>query len=422
MENKEQKHPREKAHKFEANKKYFTLSIYAISVIFIAFVMFKVIMEWDSTVAFVKNVISILSPFLIGGFIAFMLSPMNLFFREKFFTKKCKIKSEKLCNILAVIVTYIIFIGTLTVLAIFIVPQIVDSVSELASKIPQWYIMMEEYLTNFAKEHPELDFIDFNMIIKTLKEQNIIDQIITKVTNFIPNIISFLLTTSITLVNVVFDLIIAVITSIYILSDKNTLKNNFRKLLYAVLPRRTTIFVVDVLKETHKIFNAFLLGKAIDSIIIGLICFMAMTLLQLDFPILISVIVGITNMIPYFGPYIGGIIGSLILLIVSPVKVIIFAVWILILQQFDGLYLGPKILGDSIGIKPIWIIFSVTVGGSLFGVLGMFLGVPVVCVIAYILKRFIEFRLEAKQLTFDENNTDLSHHIKIKKEVEKEEA
>ncbi|MBR6696992.1 MAG: AI-2E family transporter [Lachnospiraceae bacterium] len=416
MENKD---TRNKVHKFEANRKYFTICIYSLFVILVALIMWKLLYNWDNTVNGIKKIISILSPFIVGAFIAFMLSPMNIFFRDTFFAKKLKIKSEKLQSILAIIVTYTIFIGVVTVLIIFIIPQVGQSVSDLVARVPGWYTMAEEYIINFSTSHPELDFIDFNKIIASLKETNLVEQVVSRITNVIPNIIAFLLDTSINIVRMLFNLLIAIIVSIYILFDKKHFKNGFRRLLYAIFPRRITLLVVDILKESHHIFSGFLFGKVVDSIIMGLLCFIAMTLLQLDYPILISVIVGITNVIPYFGPYIGGVIGALILLIVSPVKMLIFGVLILALQQFDGLYLGPKILGDSIGIKPIWIIFSVTVGGSLCGVLGMFLGVPVVAVIVYIINRIVDYRLETKRITFDENNTDLAHHIK-KKMVENE--
>ena len=146
----------------------------------------------------------------------------------------------------------------------------------------------------------------------------------------------------------------------------------------------------------YQLFSSFIIGKAIDSLIIGLLCFVIMSLCQLPYAVLISAIVGVTNMIPYFGPFIGAVPGVLIMLLVSPIKALIFAILILVLQQFDGLILGPKILGDSTGLKPLWIIFAITIGGSIAGVLGMFLGVPVIAVLRYLLNRFLQYRLEKR--------------------------
>jgi predicted PurR-regulated permease PerM len=169
--------------------------------------------------------------------------------------------------------------------------------------------------------------------------------------------------------------------------------------MYALMPAKTVNLIKEVLKESANIFIGFILGKALDSLIIGIICFVLMMIFQFPYAVLISVIVGITNMIPYFGPYFGGAIGFLFVLINSPIKALFFVLLILVIQQFDGLYLGPKILGNSTGLSPLWVIFAITVGGSLFGVLGMFLGVPCVAVISYILNRIISHLLNKKHVS-----------------------
>lgn len=161
--------------------------------------------------------------------------------------------------------------------------------------------------------------------------------------------------------------------------------------------------IMEVLREAYKLFSSFIIGKALDSTIIGCLCFVLMSILQLPYAVLISVIVGITNMIPYFGPFIGAIPGALILLLISPVKSMIFVVLILVLQQFDGLILGPKILGDSTGLKPLWIIIAITIGGSIGGVLGMFLGVPVVAFLRYLANRILAHRLHRRHLLPDDS-------------------
>jgi predicted PurR-regulated permease PerM len=164
------------------------------------------------------------------------------------------------------------------------------------------------------------------------------------------------------------------------------------------MPKKTADTTRKVLRESASIFSSFIIGKVVDSLIIGIICFICMTIFRFPYALLISVAVGVTNIIPYFGPYIGGVIGGIIILIVNPVKVIFFAIMILVIQQFDGLYLGPKILGEKTGLRPLWVIFSIIVGGKLFGVIGMFLGVPCVAVISYILNLIIEYLLKKKNI------------------------
>ena len=199
------------------------------------------------------------------------------------------------------------------------------------------------------------------------------------------------------------NLIIAIIVSIYMLSDKKPLKNSLKAVVYAFVPTKHITSVTEILKEAYKLFSSFIIGKALDSTIIGCLCFLFMTILQLPYAVLISVIVGITNMIPYFGPFIGAVPGALILLLISPVKAVIFVILILVLKQFDGLILGPKILGDSTGLKPLWIIVAITIGGSLGGVLGMFLGVPIVAFLRYLANRFLTYRLRKRNFLPDDS-------------------
>ena len=179
-------------------------------------------------------------------------------------------------------------------------------------------------------------------------------------------------------------------------------KENFRfqakRVVYAILPEEEGDELCATLRECNNIFGAFLISKAIDSLIIGCICCVAMNMIGLPYAVLLSVIVGITNMIPYFGPFIGAVPGVLIYLCTDWELAVIFAIMILVLQQFDGLILGPRLLGQSTGLSPIWVIFAITVGGAYFGVIGMFIGVPVVAVIAYLINKLISSRLRGKKV------------------------
>ena len=174
-----------------------------------------------------------------------------------------------------------------------------------------------------------------------------------------------------------------------IILDKKILAKNSCRILYAIMSKNKTLALVKTVKECNNIFYNFVMGKALDSSIIFVITFIAMSIFKLKFTLLISVFVGITNMIPYFGPFIGAIPGIIILLIVNPVHAIIFTIEIIIIQQFDGLYLGPKILGDSCGIKPLWVIFGITIGGAYGGPFGMFVGVPLTAIIAHLINKLI---------------------------------
>lgn len=212
---------------------------------------------------------------------------------------------------------------------------------------------------------------------------------------YVYHVSSSLLTTS-------YNVLMGLVISIYIILDMKKLKRSARKVVYALSPKKKEQEVWQTMKQCSHIFNGFLIGKMIDSLIIGILCLIAMSILKLPYALLLSLIVCITNMIPYFGPIIGAIPGVMIYLFIDIRYAFIFALMILILQQFDGLYLGPKILGDQTGIKPLWVIFGITVGGAYFGVMGMFLGVPVVAVIMYLLQLFLDKKLKKKNIsTFD---------------------
>ena len=168
-----------------------------------------------------------------------------------------------------------------------------------------------------------------------------------------------------------------------------------------MIPEKYIPTVREIVYDCNHIFSKFVVSKMIDSLIIGFLCAILMTILRLPYVFLVSVFVGVTNMIPYFGPFIGAIPGIIIMLAVSPVKALIFAIMILCLQQFDGLWLGPKLMGNSTGMRSIWIIFAITIGGKFFGVIGMFLGVPVVAIIAYLGERYMRYRLKMKEIDMD---------------------
>ena len=165
------------------------------------------------------------------------------------------------------------------------------------------------------------------------------------------NLLPYVVNTSMAIVKGLVNLIIAIMVSVYMISDHKNIFYNFKRVLYAVFPKNAADTTRKICRESGTIFLKFMYGKALDSLIIGIICFICMTIFKFPYTVLISVIVGITNMIPYFGPYIGGVMGGIIIVIVNPIQVIFFAILILVIQQFDGLFLGPKILGESTGLK-----------------------------------------------------------------------
>ena len=371
---------------------------YIVALVAIIAIIFLMIANWGVVLAVIGKFLTILMPFILGFFFACFINPLVK--RVHSLLNRMKPgKGAKIKKAFSVIISYVVVIGVITVLLIYIIPQIKASIGELGNTIQDGY----QYMITHQKElNEKIPFIGLGGGIEYIKEFAY-KKIMSNGSEIIPyvyHVSSSLLTTS-------YNVLMGLVISIYIILDMKKLKRSARKVVYALSPKKKEQEVWETMKQCSHIFNGFLIGKMIDSLIIGIICFVCTTIFRFPYAVLLSVIVGITNIIPYFGPYMGGVIGGVVILIVSPVKVIFWAILILIIQQFDGLYLGPKILGEKTGLRPLWVIFSITVGGSLFGVVGMFLGVPCVAVLSYILNLAIEHFLKKKNIYITPyDNTD----------------
>ena len=381
---------------FQANSLYFTISIYVVAVVAIAAVIFKVILSFEDTLAWIKNVLNLLMPYIIGALIAFILNPAVRKL-STLFEKYTKLKNKSLIKGLSIAITYVLLIGVVLISFFSIIPQIIESLTDLVNSsitiIPQAVSELNQFLSGLQERFPSLDMSGVQDIIN-----DTVPSILNYMKNFATNLIPTLYSVSMSIMQLLWNLVIAVIVSVYILTDKKILLNTFRAVIYAFMPQKKIPHAVETLKECNHIFSSFVIGKSVDSLIIGILCFIVMTILQLPYAMLISLIVGITNMIPYFGPFIGAVPGAVIMLMASPLKCVVFVIMIFALQQFDGLFLGPKILGESVGLRPLWIIIAITVGGSIGGILGMFLAVPIVAVLRYLIMRFLKTRLEERNI------------------------
>lgn len=366
---------------------------YIVALVAIIAIIFLMIANWGVVLAVIGKFLTILMPFILGFFFACFINPLVK--RVHSLLNRMKPgKGAKIKKAFSVIISYIVVIGVITVLLIYIIPQIKASIGELGNTIQDGY----QYMITHQKElNEKIPFIGLGGGIEYIKEFAY-KKIMSNGSEILPyvyHVSSSLLTTS-------YNVLMGLVISIYIILDMKKLKRSARKVVYALSPKKKEQEVWETMKQCSHIFNGFLIGKMIDSLIIGILCLIAMSILKLPYALLLSLIVCITNMIPYFGPIIGAIPGVMIYLFIDIRYAFIFALMILILQQFDGLYLGPKILGDQTGIKPLWVIFGITVGGAYFGVMGMFLGVPVVAVIMYLLQLFLDKKLKKKNIsTFD---------------------
>lgn len=364
--------------------------MYVIAIVVICACFVKAIACWSETLSIIKGFIRVIAPFLIGLFIAFVINPF-----VKVIDKKILIKifpdKKKLRLILSILFSYIIVIGLLAIAVFYLIPQITKSITDLAVAIQNFGPTIGRWLEKLQQKFPQLDLNSLDeTVAKAIPSlssllQNVVTKLVPGIYGIGRSIVGWLL-----------NIIIAIMISCYMLIDKKRLYISMKRIIYAFLSKEKANNLIRTMRECSNIFTGFVVGKTIDSLIIGLLCFIIMSILGLQYTLIISIIVGVTNMIPYFGPFIGAVPGTFILVMVSPKSAIEFIIMIIVLQQFDGLFLGPKILGDSTGLRPLWIIFAITVGGWVAGPIGMFLGVPVVAVFAYLVERAIDAKLAKK--------------------------
>lgn len=377
----------------EWNKKYTTISAYAIIVFIVCFLLYKLTESWTDTKDFFSNGISLLSPILTGMLIAYFMNFLVKLFEDKILSKiTIKLFNRKnRKRALSILISYLIILSLIIVLLGIIVPQLIRSILDFVETFQKSFERIILYLNNFSiKVDNKIYTIDPSYLNSLLKENlpNSFNKMTGVVTNLIPSIISITKDFAMIILNI----FVSIIISIYLLANKESAVEKSKKAIIGLFPQKTSEIILSIASYTHKVFARFFVGKLVDSLIVGFLCFFILILVKMPFPLLISVIVGVMNMIPYFGPFIGGGIGLIFLIFVDPAKALWFLVIIIVLQQLDSNILEPKIIGESIGLSPFWIIFSIILFGNLFGFIGLLLGAPVFCVI----KTFVDGYLELK--------------------------
>ena len=344
----------------------------------------------------------LLNPFIIGASIAYLLNPGVRWFERKLYGRVTFINQhKKLRRLISILSMYLILISGITLLIVFVAPQITNNIRDIINNVDNYYTFTTELLNRWVEDIEAFSSYNVSELIDSrLNElfQNA-EQILVYVLN---NLINSVVSITFGLLNFVLGLIV----SFYLIMDKESFKIGIEKIL-RVIWRDGTVEKVKVFgREVDTLFAKFIVGKSIDSFIIACICYVGLKFMGIRYALLLSLIVGVTNMIPYFGPFIGAVPAVIITFFDSPLKALWILIFILVLQQFDGLILGPKILGDSVGVTPFWIVFSIVVGGKLFGILGMFLGVPVIAILRLVINRFIDRQLEIKdkKKSLEENN------------------
>lgn len=385
-------------------KKYLTLGIILAGVLAVSIIIYFCIGKYSTFISCISGMIHIISPFVYGGALAYVLSPLCNKMEKKIYKFVCKHSSHKenakaLSEKLSIIFAYAILIFIIYAFLKLVLPQVIDSLKSIISVIPEWINELYNLYGKIAETNPDLGASLNDYANKAYMEAN--DFIESGIFKNAAQIVSVFSLRVFELGRGILNIVVAFIVSIYVLNGRKIFKAQLKKFIYAVFKNEWAEIVIAELRFADTSFGGFILGKLIDSFIIGIIAAVVLNIMDMPYSVLLAVIIGVTNIIPFFGPIIGAVPGVILILFISPLKALYFLIFVFILQQFDGNILGPKILGDKVGIPSIWVLFSILVFGSIWGVFGMIVGVPLFAVIIDIFTKFVNMRLKSKGMSCD---------------------
>lgn len=392
--------------KFKINNKYFRWGLTAFLAIAAGIVFYYFVFHSSNIKASIKTITDILMPVVVGMAIAYLLTPILNFVESKIFYPICRMlkiregkRTRSIVRGIGILTTAFLFIGLVYLLFSMLISQIVPSIQNIVVNFDSYTSNITKWLNKALEDNPEAGAY----LIKTVNTYS--SDLEKWITGILPDTAAGLIKTVsmsvLSAFNVLWDFIIGFIISIYVMASKEKFAGQAKKIIYAVFEQDTSNVLIRNLRFTNDTFIGFLGGKIVDSIIIGILCLIGCSILKTPYGALVSVIIGCTNIIPFFGPFLGGIPSAFLIFVVDPMhplNCLYFVVFIIILQQIDGNIIGPKILGSSTGLTGFWVIFAITLFGGLFGVLGMIIGVPILAVIYAGIRSAVNTALNKKQL------------------------
>ncbi len=392
---------------FRWDKKYLYWGITAFLVLAAVILFYMAISYLPSLGKGVGRLVGILSPFVWGLAISYLLHPMMRALESRAFTPLAKrlykgkkaYLSSRFARNMAVLVSEIVLLALIVALFYLILPQLYSSIVMIVDNSPTYIANLTDWVEKMFQDFPEIEAYLSNAL--TDVNTNVFDWVRSTLLPGLGSVVSNVTAGVAYVVKGVYNLIIGIIVSVYILGNVEGFSAGARRLAYSLFGIEGAEKIRDGLAFTDKTFMGFINGKLLDSAIIGLICYIVCAILNMPYALLVSVIVAITNIIPFFGPLIGAVPSTIIILMVSPMKALIFVAFIIILQQIDGNFIGPKILGNSIGINGFWVMFSIILGAGLFSFWGMLLGVPVFVLIYTVIENAVVKRLKKNDLPWE---------------------
>ena len=382
--------------KRKIQNEYIYWGITALSVIALGILFYFTILRFDNIIKIIGKILYIFRPLLYGIIIAFILTQSFNFFNRKFtklLSKRSKdtIKVKKESKIISISISILILLLILFWIFYLLIPKLLISVVGIVEMLPDSIVKVESWLENILKGNPAIENIILTMINDSSKSilsylsEGILpkmENIVTTVTVGLNGMYEFLR-----------DFTIGIVFSVYLLINKNKYVSEMKKFIYTFLGIKKGNSLLQGARYSYKIFNGFIKGKLLTSVALGIVCYIAMILFKMPYAALISLIVAITNIIPFFGPIIGWVPGVILLLLINPIQALCFTIIIIVLQQIEGNILSPKIVGDSIGLSGFWVLFSIMIFGGIFGLVGMIIGVPIFAIFyhfaSYQLKKYL---------------------------------
>ena len=362
-------------------------------IIFIALFGYLIVDNISAVGEIIKTILNIMSPFVVGAAIAFILNLPMGFFEEKlskFKTKKGKKLAKGFIRTVSLILAIVVITFVLTIIVNLILPEIINIITLLIEKLPYYGAEIKNIASNITKDFPQIN--------ETIKNIDINDkQLQEQVKNFVTGFLSKSVSLLGNIIGTFFNAIISIVFAAYILTGKDKLKEQAKKILYAYNEKAKAEKIIEIGRTTRNIFRKFITGQCLEATILGILSIIGMLILKVPYAVSIGVLIGVTALIPIVGAFIGIIIGAVLILSAAPMKVITFIIYILILQQIEGNLIYPKVVGDSVGLPGIWVLVSVAIGGDLFGIIGMLLGLPIASVLYTLFKQNVYKKLNEKR-------------------------
>lgn len=388
-------------------RKYTVIAVVTFLTFCCCSLFFFFLYRYHGFAAYWQKLMKILQPVIMGFIVAYLLNPVMMVLEKRLYAllvKKVKEerKARRMARTLGTLGAILFLLLIIFLLLYMMIPELIKSIQNVMVNVPEELNGFTNWMeTALAEEGPwsewmatfGIDLASFADYLESMLSGQILPQVKTYLTYLVS-----ITTGVISAVKMLFNFIIGLVIALYLLMSKETFIGQGKKIVYAVLPVKLGNIVIHVMRVTNQMFGGFISGKILDSAIIGVICYVGLICMQMPYSLLVAVIVGVTNVIPFFGPFIGAVPGVILIALADPIKGLYFLIFVLALQQVDGNIIGPKILGDSTGLSSFWVVFAILVGGGLFGFMGMLLGVPTFAVIYYLLREIVAYVLRRRRL------------------------